>query len=100
MRFPRLDVTLHVKPARRVGMRKTLKKLTFEGDAGDPKWRPVDTIWPSMAAQAISIGNGSLMFSMVEESHEGQYMCTINNGIGSGLSKTVQLHVHGTTYSI
>jgi hypothetical protein len=48
-----------------------------------------------MAAQAISTGNGSLLLSMVEEDHEGQYMCSINNGIGSGLSKIVQLYVHG-----
>lgn len=66
-----------------------------QGDDKDLNWRSVETIWPSAAAKAISLENGSLIFYAVEEVHEGQYMCTISNGIGSGLSKIIQLHVHG-----
>lgn len=56
----------------------------------------METIWPTAAAKAISLANGSLIFdSGVEEIHDGRYKCTVDNQIGSGLSKIVQLHVQG-----
>ncbi|XP_035704830.1 Down syndrome cell adhesion molecule-like protein Dscam2 isoform X2 [Folsomia candida] len=74
--------------------------LKSTGDDKDLNWRSVETIWPSAAAKAISLENGSLIFYAVEEVHEGQYMCTISNGIGSGLSKIIQLHVHVPPYFV
>lgn len=65
------------------------------GSGVEPQWKPIDKIWPSVLAQGLSISNGSLFFSAVEEVHNGKYMCSVNNGIGSGLTKVVNLHVNG-----
>jgi len=65
------------------------------GEGIEPQWKPIEKIWLSPVAQGISSVNGSLIFAAVEDVHAGQYMCSVNNGIGSGLSKVVHLHVNG-----
>ncbi|CAL8083145.1 unnamed protein product [Orchesella dallaii] len=72
----------------------------FAGEGIEPQWKPIEKIWPSPVAQGISSVNGSLIFAAVEEVHSGVYMCSVNNGIGSGLSKVVHLHVNVQPYFI
>ncbi|CAG7701335.1 unnamed protein product [Allacma fusca] len=66
------------------------------GDGLELKWRPVETLWPSGNVQTFH--NGSLIFLEAEEHHGGQYMCKIENGIGPGESKIVQLDVNVPPY--
>lgn len=39
--------------------------------------------------------NGSLVISGATRKHEGNYMCKANSGIGTGLSRVIELTVHG-----
>lgn len=39
--------------------------------------------------------NGSIHIRAAESSHEGQYSCHANNGIGNVLKKTIFLRVNG-----
>lgn len=39
--------------------------------------------------------NGSVVIHAADPSHQGQYMCQVSNGIGSGLSKSIFLRVNG-----
>ena len=45
-----------------------------------------------------TLENGSLTINDVTPDDEGAYLCQANNGVGSGLSKLVQLKVHGMYY--
>ncbi|XP_071034672.1 cell adhesion molecule Dscam1 isoform X7 [Parasteatoda tepidariorum] len=44
--------------------------------------------------QWTTASNGSIVFSRIEESDAGTYVCEAHNGIGSGTSKTIQISVH------
>ena len=39
--------------------------------------------------------NGTLSVSRAERRHEGRYICQASNSVGAGLSKVVNLYVHG-----
>ena len=39
--------------------------------------------------------NGSLIFRDIQAEDSGAYLCQANNGVGSGLSKVINLNVHG-----
>ena len=55
------------------------------------KWRPVETLWPSSNVQVLP--NGSLVFLEVDAQHESSYLCKIENGVGSALTKVIFLKV-------
>lgn len=40
------------------------------------------------------LSNGSLLLQNVKEDREGFYLCQAHNGIGSGISKVIQLKVN------
>lgn len=40
------------------------------------------------------LSNGSLLLQNVKEDREGFYLCQAHNGIGTGISKVVQLKVN------
>lgn len=42
-----------------------------------------------------TLENGSLMIRDINEEDSGFYLCQANNGVGSGLSKVIQVKVHG-----
>lgn len=42
------------------------------------------------------LSNGSLLLQNVKEDREGFYLCQAHNGIGSGISKVIQLKVNCT----
>ena len=42
-----------------------------------------------------SLENGSLIIKDVNQEDQGLYLCQANNGVGTGLSKVVNLKVHG-----
>ncbi|XP_035214085.1 Down syndrome cell adhesion molecule-like protein 1 homolog, partial [Stegodyphus dumicola] len=44
--------------------------------------------------QWTTASNGSLIFSRVDESDAGVYVCEAHNGIGPGISKSIQISVH------
>lgn len=44
-------------------------------------------------------GNGSLVIPRVSREHSGSYLCKATNGIGPGLSKLIQLTVHGKIFT-
>lgn len=41
------------------------------------------------------MANGDLMITKANESHEGQYLCQANNGLGPGISKLISIKVDG-----
>ncbi|GFS44506.1 titin [Nephila pilipes] len=44
--------------------------------------------------QWSTASNGSLIFSRIDESDAGVYVCEAHNGIGPGISKSIQISVH------
>ncbi|KAF8764132.1 Down syndrome cell adhesion molecule like protein [Argiope bruennichi] len=44
--------------------------------------------------QWTTASNGSLVFSRIDESDAGVYICEAHNGIGPGISKSIQISVH------
>lgn len=40
------------------------------------------------------LSNGSLLLQNVKEDREGFYLCQAHNGIGTGISKVIQLKVN------
>lgn len=42
-----------------------------------------------------TLENGSLMIRDISEEDTGVYLCQANNGVGSGLSKVINVKVHG-----
>ncbi|CRL00266.1 CLUMA_CG013539, isoform A [Clunio marinus] len=44
------------------------------------------------------LSNGSLLLQHVKEDREGFYICTANNGIGTGIGKVIQLKVNSPPY--
>lgn len=47
-----------------------------------------------------ALENGSLMIREAEQTDAGFYLCQATNGIGSGLSKVVELTVHGNVVCV
>lgn len=45
--------------------------------------------------KSIQLRNNSLTVDYVTDADEGYYMCTANNGIGSGLKKILHINVNG-----
>lgn len=45
-----------------------------------------------------TFANGTLYIQNVAQSHEGSFLCQAKNEIGAGLSKLIQLRVHGKNY--
>lgn len=45
--------------------------------------------------KSIQLRNSSLTVDYVTDDDEGYYMCTANNGIGSGLKKIIHINVNG-----
>lgn len=48
--------------------------------------------------KSIQLRNNSITVDYITDADEGYYMCTANNGIGTGLKKILHINVNGECF--
>ncbi|XP_064480163.1 cell adhesion molecule Dscam1-like [Ornithodoros turicata] len=69
-------------------------RIWWEKSSGSSGSRPSEYKIIISNSHIHTLENGSLMVREAEQNDTGSYLCQANNGVGSGISKVIELKVH------